>query len=91
MGMTGIVLALPLLAPLPGLWKERPYTYAWASLLVIFYVGGFLWEAYSHHPPLASALALACVSALEFVALLMYVRFSAVDRKRAATAAQTRA
>ena len=29
---------LPLLLPLPGLWRHRLYTYRWASLLVWLYV-----------------------------------------------------
>jgi uncharacterized membrane protein len=32
-----LLAALPLLAPLPGLWRGRRYTYAWASLFTVPY------------------------------------------------------
>lgn len=82
-GLSGAILALPLLVPLHGMWRGRPYTYAWCSLLVVFYVGGFLMEAYTHPRRSTLALALAALAALEFCALLYYVRFRAVDRRRA--------
>ena len=81
-GRLGAVLALPLLLPLPGLWQGRPYTYAWTSLLITVYLGGFLMEAYSHRPPLTLAIALAVVGAVEFCALLFYVRFRAAEQRR---------
>ena len=77
-GETGAVLALPLLAPLPGLWRSRPYTYAWCSLLVVFYVGGLLAD---QRP---TSIALSCAGAFEFCALLLYVRARSVEAKRAA-------
>lgn len=83
-GLPGVVLALPLLAPLRGLWRGQPYTYAWCSLLLAFYVGGFLMEAYAQPSRAPAALALALVAAVEFSALLFYVRFRAVERRRAA-------
>lgn len=93
-GRLGVALAVPLLLPLHGLWTGRPYTYAWTSLLVTVYLGGFLMEAYSHRPPLTAAIALALAGAIEFCALLLYVRFRAVDQRRltqsaSATAGQT--
>ena len=93
-GRLGIAAMLPLLLPLRGLWQERPYTYAWTSLLITAYLGGFLMEAYAQSPPLRAAIALAVAGAIEFCALLFYVRFRAVDQRRlmqadAATAART--
>ena len=81
-GLTGAVLALPLLAPLPGLWRGRPYTHAWASMLVVFYVGGLLMEGVSNPGHRAVAFGLAALAAAEFVALVLYVRFRAVDQRR---------
>ncbi|MGH8481574.1 MAG: DUF2069 domain-containing protein [Nevskiaceae bacterium] len=77
-GLTGAVLALPLLAPLPGLWRGRPYTYAWASMLVVFYIAGLLVA----RSPLT--LALAGIGALEFLALVLFVRARSVEAQRAA-------
>jgi len=85
-GWPGAVLALPLLTPLDGLWHGRSYTFAWCSLLVVFYVGGLLAEGYATPSHRAAMFLLALVAAVEFVALLLYVRVSAA--RRAATAAQ---
>ncbi len=89
-GLAGGLLALPLLAPARGLWLGRPYTYAWCSLLVLFYVGAFLMEASTHAARRPLALALAGVATLEFCALLLYVRARSVEATRnpSATAAQ---
>ena len=82
-GLSGGVVALPLLVPLYGMWTGKPYTYAWCSLLVVFYVGGFLMEAYTHPGRSAISFTLATLAAVEFCALMFYVRFRAVDRRRA--------
>lgn len=81
LGWPRIWLVVPLLAPLPGLWRGRPYTYAWASLLLVFYAGGLLVEATGRSP---MAIAMACVAALEFCGLLMFVRARAAEIRRAA-------
>ena len=83
--LPGALFALPLLAPLPGLWRGRAYTHAWSSLLIVFYAAGFLVEAKSR-PDSAPWLVLSFVAAAEFVALVLYVRFSRVDRLRSASA-----
>lgn len=80
----GWLLALPLLLPLPGLWRAQPYTYAWCSMLIVFYVGGFLAEGWANPDGATRAFALATLAAAEFIALVLYVRFAAVDRRRAA-------
>ena len=81
-GILGAALMLPLLAPLPGLWRGTPYTYAWCSLLLSFYVGGLLMEALSGHSALLTGLASA--AAIEFCALLLYVRFKSAERRAGA-------
>ena len=86
-GWPGAVVALPLLAPLDGLWRGRSYTFAWCSLLVVFYVGGLLAEGYATPSHRAAMFLLALVAAVEFVALLLFVRVTAALR-RAATAGQ---
>jgi uncharacterized membrane protein len=81
----GWLLALPLLLPLPGLWRGKPYTHAWCSMLIVFYVGGLLAEAWANPDSGPRAMALASLAALEFIALVSFVRFAAVDRRRAAS------
>lgn len=80
-GRTGALLALPLLLPLRGLWLGRAYTYAWCSMLVVFYLGVLLAD---RRP---AALALAVVAATEFLGLMLYVRARSVEQRRAATTA----
>lgn len=81
LGWQRLWLVVPLLAPLLGLWRGRPYTYAWASLLLVFYAGALLVEALGREP---MAVGLACVAALEFCGLLMFVRVRAVESRRSA-------
>jgi uncharacterized membrane protein len=85
-GRLGGLLAMPLLAPLPGLWRGRPYTYAATSLFVVLYAGGFLMEASTHAARRPVALALATLAALEFCALVIFVRLRGVELRRAASA-----
>ena len=81
-GPVGVLIALPLLLPLPGLWRGRPYTHAWAAMLVVFYVGALLAEGWAR-PERAPWFALAGLATLEVIALMLYVRFRAVDARRA--------
>ena len=81
-GWLGALLALPLLAPLRGLWLGRPYTYAWCSMLLVFYVGAFLMEASANPARRPLALGLAVIAAVEFCVLMLFVRARAVEQKR---------
>ena len=81
--LPGLLIALPLLLPLPGLWRGRPYTHAWASMLIVFYAAAFVAEAWSQPERRAVAIALAALAAVEFAALILYVRFRRVDQLRA--------
>jgi uncharacterized membrane protein len=80
-GLAGALLALPLLAPLRGLWRGTPYTYAWCSLLLAFYAGVLLMEAVATKSVLVTLLAIA--AAVEFCALLLYVRFRSAEQRAA--------
>jgi len=84
-----VVIAALLLLPLPGLIRGRSYTYAWASMLVAFYVAGYLADGYARPETRLSAFALAAVAAVDYVGLMMFVRFTA--RERAVAAAQASA
>jgi uncharacterized membrane protein len=83
----GVLLALPLLATLPGLLRARSYTAAWASMLLVFYVAGLLSEATAMPLRRGVAHALALVAALDFVSLVAFVRLS--RRAREAQAVRT--
>ena len=87
--VAGTVLSLPLLAMLPGFIRRNIYTAKWASLVLVFYVAGLLAEAYAMHARHVFALALSCVATLQFVSLLLFVRWTA--RERQAATAQTAA
>lgn len=84
----GLLLIVPLLLPLPGLVKQRAYTYAWASMLVTFYVAGFLSGAYAHPEAKRVSFALAALAAVDFVSLVLYVRLRARERTAQAQSEQ---
>lgn len=75
---------LPLLLPLRGLIAGRDYTLAWASMLIVFYVAGYLSQAVVDTDGKWPAIGMATIAALEFVTLTLAVRFRA--RERAALA-----
>lgn len=87
-GALGGLIAALLLPPLPGLWRGQPYTFAWASMLVTFYVGALLAEGYADRADRPLAFALAAVAAADFLSLVLFVRLRAAER-RAAIAART--
>jgi uncharacterized membrane protein len=66
---------LPLLLPLPGLWRMRLYTYRWVSLFVWLYVAEGAVRAASDRGIGASLAALEVVLALVlFTACALHVR-----------------
>jgi len=77
----GAWLAIPLLFPIAGLIRRRPYTAAWASMLLVFYVGGLLAEGYANHQHRTALFALAALAMLEFCCLVLFVRFGARERQ----------
>lgn len=83
----GLLVSLPLFAPLPGLLRGRDYTYAWASLLLVFYCAALLAEGVAMPAQKAPAWALAAVAALEFSALVLFVRLRSRERAAASLAA----
>ncbi|HVT34286.1 MAG TPA: DUF2069 domain-containing protein [Nevskiaceae bacterium] len=88
---TGALLALPLAAPLPGLWRGDIRTHAWSSMLLSFYAGGFLSSAYANTAHKWQSVGTAAIAALEFVSLLMYVRLKAREDRLARMAASAAA
>ena len=80
-----LILAAVLLPPLPGILKRRPYTCAWASMLVAFYVAGYLAAGYAEPAKRIGAFMMAGLAAADYVSLVLFVRFRA--REQAALAA----
>lgn len=79
------LLAIPLLVAAPGLVRGHLYTYRWASMLLAFYAAGYLSAGYAEPQNKWSAFGMATLAALDFVGIVLYVRFLA--RERAAGAA----
>lgn len=89
-----LVLAAILCLPLAGMVRGRSYTFAWASMLVAFFVAGYLAAGYARPDTRVSAFLLASIAAVDYVSLMMFVRFTARERAVAAdpgSAAQTAA
>jgi uncharacterized membrane protein len=79
-GGSGALLILPLLLPVAGILRGRAYTYSWACMLVVFYAAGYLASGYAQPMHKLSAFSLASVAAVDFVALVLYVRLLARER-----------
>lgn len=73
-------VVLPLLLPAWGLWQGRVYTYAWASLLQVFYAGFLLLAALDGD---RVALSLALAAAVEFCAQVLFVRVRVAEARAA--------
>lgn len=80
-GPGGWLAAVPLLILLPWLVRRSSYAHALLSLLIVVYIGIAL--AFRDH---GSALLVASLGAGVFLACTAYVRFAAVERRRALSA-----
>ena len=82
----GLLLVVPLLAPVRGFWRGDRYTYAWSAMLIVFYCAGMLSEAYMR-PTMAWTLRIAAfLAAIEFVSAVLFVRVQAMAARAAAEA-----
>lgn len=72
--------ALLLAPPLPGLMRGRLHTFQWTSLLVAFYCALWLAEGYFDPRRRLLAFGIATVAAVDFVSLLLYVRWRGRER-----------
>lgn len=79
-----LVLA-PLVLPLPGLLRAKPYTFAWNSLLVLFYLCLALTEVLASGGRELAAWPVLAASLLAFLGCLFFVRL----RKRESEAGWT--
>ena len=73
----GLLLVLPLAAAIPGLARGRRYTGGWMTLLLVIYMAGLIAEAGAMPSRRLVGLGLATVAVLEFVSLVLFVRWSA--------------
>lgn len=75
-----LLLAALLMFPVPGMLRGQSYTFAWASMLVAFYVAGYLAAGYARPDSRLIAFAIAAVAAVDYLSLMMFVRFRARER-----------
>ena len=73
----GLIGAFGLFLPLPGLLRGRERTHAWASMLLSFYCAALLSNAYTEPVHRGFSITLATLAAVEFSALVLYVRLRA--------------
>ena len=70
------VMLLPLAAPLPGLWRGRRRTYAWATLCVAPYFIYGITEVIANPAVRGTASIILFASLGWFIALVLYLRLS---------------
>ena len=63
--------------PLKGILHGRPYTYAWASYLALFYFVIGIWYA-SAAETLLFGIMIAILSLMFFIGTVFYARFKAI-------------
>lgn len=71
-----LLYSLPLWAPLPGLWRGRRYTHAWATLCVLPYLIVGVTESLANAAARPWAGAMLLAGLLFFTALIAYLRVS---------------
>lgn len=75
--LTGFLLVLPLLIAVPGLIRGRRYTAGWMTLLISGYIAALMSEAQAVPSRHDLALLFSAIAAVEFAALVLFVRWSA--------------
>lgn len=73
-GTPGWIAGIPLYLPLPGLIIKHRYTHAWASMLVIFYLGFLASEVAAPQQVSWTIHAALLASLASFIGCMMYVR-----------------
>lgn len=72
--------SLPLLAPLPGLWRGSRYTHAWATLCVLPYFIVGMTESIANHAVRMWAGLMLVTSLALFIALIAQLRVTREQR-----------
>lgn len=73
-------LLIPLAFPLPGLIRGRAYTYAWASMMALFYIAFAMTEVMSNPASHAYSYTVLFASSAFFLGCVFYVRFLAREQ-----------
>jgi uncharacterized membrane protein len=76
--IVAIVLSIPLIAPLPGLWRGNRYTYRWATLCVVPYFIVGLTEVIANPVSRIQSAAMLVLALAWFVTLVAYLRVTRV-------------
>jgi len=76
----GILLALPLLIPLPGMLRDRRYTYKWIGFLTLPYFCIGISELVSNPELRVYGFGATAASMLLFLGSIYYARFLAINR-----------
>ena len=71
-----LLMLVPVAAPLPGLWRGRRRTYAWATLCIAPYLIYGLTEVVANPAVRGAAGAILFASLAWFAALVLYLRLS---------------
>ena len=81
-GMVLGILLIPLLFPMYGLLKGKPYTYAWASFLALFYFIHAVVELYSVPEDRYLAFLELLLSMAFYLGCVMYARLGGRELKK---------
>jgi uncharacterized membrane protein len=79
----GLLAALLLFAPLPGMLRGSRYVHGWASMLLIVYCALLLANGYAQPRTQGLMFGLATLAALDFCGMVLYVRFNAREARGA--------
>jgi uncharacterized membrane protein len=70
-----LLLAVPLLLPLPGLWRDRLYTYRWVGFMTLIYLCIGISESVANPELRSYGLVTAVSSITLFLASIYYARY----------------
>jgi len=82
-----LLLLLPLLFPLRGLWRGTPYTYAWSSFLSLFYFTHGVVEGWTNPATRPWAWLEIAASVAFYVGAILYARLRGRQLKSRAAGA----
>lgn len=74
----------PLMFPLKGILHGKPYTYAWASYLALFYFVVGIWYASAEETRIFGSL-IAVLSTIFFIGAVFFARYKAIALKHSTT------
>ena len=77
-----LLLSLPLLIPLPGLWRDRLYTYRWVGFLMMIYFCIGISELVANPELWLFGLGTTICSILLFLASIYYARLLGIRSQR---------